>query len=121
MTKRVLLSLLVLIATGCGSPLPTAADPQRAKVALQTSLDAWKVGASADSLQQQSPAIYFNDEIWQAQHKLTKFELGEGQANGMGWRCEAALTVTDTSGQTTERKISYQIDTDPVIVIVQQP
>lgn len=121
MRCRLTILLVLGLAAGCGPELPPLADGQQAQHSLQTALDAWKGGAHAESLQRRTPPIHFNDEFWRDGLELQQFQIREGARNGMGWRCEVALTVKDATGQTTERKVGYQIDTDPAIVIVQQP
>lgn len=120
MITRCLLWLLLVCAVGCGGKLPPEADSDRARNALQTALETWKGGEKVESLQKRQPAIYFNDELWRAERQLVDFAIGDGSRNGMGWRCEVKLTTKDAMNQSVSHQILYQIDTDPVIVIVQQ-
>lgn len=120
MSRRWLLFITLLpLVAGCSQKLPPAADPQRARNALQASLDAWQNGEKPESLQKRAPAIYFNDELWSSEKRLVKYQIESEAANGQGWRCDVLLTLQ--SDQPAERRIGYQIDTDPAIVIVQQP
>jgi hypothetical protein len=119
--NRFWIFMMCCCAVGCGKRLPSAADPHRARTGLETALDAWKSGQEIDSLRKLTPAIYFNDEIWQAKKKLVKYEIQTEQANGQGWRCDVLLSVQNGGGSPTSKKVSYQIDTDPAVVIVQQP
>lgn len=121
MTKPRLWPVILVAAAGCGQGLPPAADPGRARAALQTSLEAWKEGQSPDALRARSPAIYFNDDAWKADTRLADYAIRSEAANGQGWRCDVQLTLQAGDGQTRDRLASYQIDTDPEIVIVEQP
>ena len=69
--NKYLLSALILAAfSGCGTSLPPTADPGRAKAALESALDAWCQGDTVDSLRQRSPAVHFNDELWDYAQRL---------------------------------------------------
>jgi hypothetical protein len=111
---------LVAIA-GCGRGLPPAANADRAREALQTALEVWKEGKSRESLREQTPAIYFSDDLWDVQARLVDYEIQPGAPNGQGWRCDVQQTLQSGDGPRRERVASYQIDTDPAIVIVEQP
>jgi hypothetical protein len=114
-------ALILVAAAGCGQGLPPAADPGRARAALQTSLEAWKAGQSPDALRARSPAIYFNDDAWKADARLADYAIQSEAANGQGWRCDVQMTVQSGDRPPRDRFASYQIDTDPAIVIVEQP
>ncbi len=115
------LPLVFVFAVGCSRTLPPTANPEKAKATLSTALDAWKDGATAESLQARQPAIYFNDPEWNGSNRLVKYEFDSEQANGMGWRCIVLLTVESGNGKSRQRKASYVIDTDPALVIVREP
>lgn len=120
MKFRYLLLLLLLAAAGCGRSLPAAADPGRARAALETALDAWKAGQNAQAMRDRSPAIYFYDPLAEDGAQLVDYRIVSEQANGQGWVCEVLLTVKDRQGQSVERRGGYNIDTDPALVIVRQ-
>lgn len=119
-TSIVLVTILALFCVGCNNSLPAPAKPEIAVESLKTALNTWQSGASAESLQSMAPPIYFNDQLWRNGHGLSNFTMDEGKANGQGWSCEASLEV-QVNGKLKKVKVNYQIDTDPVIVIVQQP
>jgi hypothetical protein len=110
--------LLLLGVAGCSGPQPTAADPARAKAALQTALDAWKNGDSEDSLKQRQPAVYVNEPTWRAGHQLVKYQIDSEQQNGLSWRYEVLLTVQAGKGQPKQQQALYSVDTDPALVVV---
>jgi hypothetical protein len=110
----------VLAATGCsGRKLPPAADPGRAKEALHEALEAWKKGASRDDLKSRTPPIYFNEPQWKQGTRLLKFEVeaGSEKPHGQALRYTVVLSLHTGSKETT-RKVVYQINTDPQVVIV---
>lgn len=116
------LALLVVAGTlsgGCGPKLPPVADPERAKQALQTALEAWKNGDTIESLTKQTPAIYFNEEVWQRGQSLLQYERQENRASGRGWQFDVKMTFRNAPN--SPRVFHYLVDTDPAIVIVQQP
>ena len=121
MIRRWFTILLFAGVVGCGPKMPPVANADLAREALQVALQSWKQGDKTESLQERSPPIYFNDEFRRDGQQLVDFEIGNGDRNGMGWRCGAALTLKQLNGPQTQRKVEYQIDTDPAIVIVQQP
>jgi hypothetical protein len=120
MTWRTLAALIAISAAGCGSKMPSAADPERARASLTTALDAWRNGDSPDTLQKRSPAIYFNDEVWQSKVGLAGYEITNGESSGRGYRCDVNL-VLHGGEPNAPRRVSYLVDTHPAIVIVQQP
>ncbi|MFO0939941.1 MAG: hypothetical protein U0930_04175 [Pirellulales bacterium] len=119
-TRILQFTILATCLLGCSNSLPAPANSEIAVESLKKALSAWQSGASAESLQPMSPPIYFNDQLWKNGHQLSNFTMDEGSANGQGWNCEATLEV-QIDGKQKKVKVNYQIDTSPVIVIVQQP
>jgi hypothetical protein len=113
-----LLALLLALPAGCGQRPPPEADPDKAREALNTALDAWKKGEKPEALQGRSPAIYFNEPQWYEGRKLLdyKVEDGPGQTKGRSIRYSVVLSLE--GGTKAQRKVVYQIDTSPRIVIV---
>jgi len=111
--------LLILVA-GCGKSLHDPVDPDKASAVLQTALEAWKQGEAFGHLQQRTPPIYFNEPEWKAGKQLVSFAAGKVEPMGRQARCLVKLSLRDRTGKTTEREISYQIDTTPQVVIVRE-
>lgn len=109
---------LAVAAAGCGPSLPPEADTDRAQAALRSTLDAWREGATIESLQERDPAIYVNDPVWRSGRRLDSFELGESGRHGQSWRCEVRLIYRDDGGPSEPAATRYLIDTDPAIVVV---
>lgn len=122
MNKRSLIGLTVALCLwGCNSRLPAPADSTIATTSLNRALEVWKSGAEITSLKDLDPPIYFNDQIWRQGNALTGFTVTPGSANGQGWNCEVMLKTASKQGSIKDLRVSYQIDTAPHIVIVQQP
>jgi hypothetical protein len=107
--------------TGCAGKMPPAADPQTAATSLKAALEAWKLGETPQTLEAKEPAIYFNDQVWSSGGELVDYSITDQQANGQGWNCEVQLTLRNGHRKSESRRVRYQIDTQPHIVIVQQP
>ncbi len=113
-----LLSLLCL--PGCSDAKPVVANPDRARVALETALEAWKKGAPHESLKAANPPIHVSDSEWHDGNKLVEYELRAERSAGFGWRCEVQLTVEAKDGGTRKHLAMYRVDTEPAIVVVHE-
>ena len=111
---------LLILGAGCGKSLHDPVEPDKASAALQTALDAWKQGEAFGDLQKRNPPIYFNEPEWKAGKQLVSFTLGKPELMGRQARCSVKLSLRDKGGKTTERQISYQIDTTPQVVIARE-
>jgi hypothetical protein len=113
------LALLTSLALGCGPATPRPADPDKAREALRTALDAWQNGERPEALKARQPALYVNDADWQAGLRLTGYELkGDGDYHGVQFRCSAVLSLEAGKGQRSDKAVKYLIDTQPRVVIV---
>jgi hypothetical protein len=113
--------LAALAATGCGSPeVPPPVDPAEAVRHLDAALAAWKAGQPRESLAENDPPIVFTEPLWERGTRLLSYEVGPAELNGRQARCTATLTLRDPDGKQYERKIGYQIDTTPRVVIVRE-
>jgi hypothetical protein len=110
---------LSAFALGCGRSLPEQANPEKARQALEMSLDAWRKGESIPGLAKGSPVIYFNDPKVQKGMQLSAFTIEDGHDFfGQSVRLSATLSFARDGGATKERTVVYLVDTSPVIVIV---
>jgi hypothetical protein len=120
-TLIALATALVGLLAGCrGRPAPApAADPETARAALQSALDAWKQGGPPDHLTEQSPPIYVADEDWINSFKLLHYKIqGAGQMHGSALVCPVQLKLADVKGRALEKNVVYKIGTQPTINIV---
>jgi hypothetical protein len=111
---------LLIGAIGCGPAIGPDDDPNQAVTVLRTALDAWKNGASAESLQNQRPPIWFN-EPESKQSRLVDYQLDSKTSMvGRQVRCTVSLTLATSSGKKVERNVPYLVDTTPNQVIVRE-
>lgn len=109
------------LLTGCSknsTPAPVNLDD--AGVQLRAALDAWKNQEPYGALADRQPSIIFNEPLWAEGVRLLDFELGPVELHGRQGRCTVKLSLQGQDGKTSERKIGYQIDTVPRIVIVRE-
>jgi len=115
----ILATLAVLVgavATGCSPGVAHPVDPDRAMVALKTTLDAWKDGKSIDSLQSGVPPIVAQDMEWASGAKLLDYRVDDGRpadAN-LDARVKLALSVR---GKKVERDARYLVTTSPAVTV----
>ena len=119
-SRRIAVLVAVALAAGCGPELPPAVDPGEAGTQLRAVLDAWKAGEPFDSLERRNPPVVFNEPLWRGGATLVGYELGEVQLHGRQGTCKVKLTVVDRDGKTVERRVGYQIDTTPAVVITRE-
>jgi hypothetical protein len=114
------LVLVPLLGLGCrGRGVPPPADPEQARHALRTALDAWRQGETPGALQQRSPPIHVNDSDWHAGLRLKRYELkGPEGHHGSQFRCSVLLSLQNEKGQAVDRTVNYLVDTHPALVIV---
>ena len=111
---------LAALAAGCGPTLPPPVDPGEAGTRLRAALDAWKAGEPNESLSAKDPPIVFTEPLWREGAKLVRYEMGEVELHGRQGRCTVKLMVEPRGGKPAERRIGYQIDTTPHVVIVRE-
>jgi hypothetical protein len=107
----------ILLVAGC-SPGPQVAakvDPEAARTALRTTLDAWKAGKPIEFLSAGSPSIVAQDFDWMQGKKLASYEvLGEGTPQDANLRVEVKLTL---DGDTAAKKVAYIVGTSPKLTV----
>ena len=113
-------ALALALAGGCGSDVPPPVDLKDAEGRLAGALDAWKEGKPRESLAAGNPPVVFSEPLWEDGTKLLAYDLGQVELHGRQGRCTAKLTLRGKDGRQYERKIGYQIDTVPRVVIVRE-
>jgi hypothetical protein len=106
---------------GCHGPLAPA-DSAQGEAAVKKAFEAWRAGASQESLQKGSPPLYLNDAELAAGNKLLAFEIVEPLTPlGRQLRCTVKLSLENPrSGARYEKRIGYQVETHPVLVIARE-
>lgn len=121
MRRPFLLLAALALAAGCSSPpLDPTVNTADAGTQLRAALDAWKAGEPHDALAGKSPPIIFSEPLWKDGARLLAYELGEVGLSGRQGRCTVKLSLRLKDGKASERKIGYQIDTVPQVVIVRE-
>lgn len=109
---RIILPAVVLIASGCsGEPksLPMATTAEKSRPALETVLNGWKAGKTADELKSMTPPHYFIDGDFTKGGKLSEYKIdGEGKPYGTGYRYDVTLTVGGKN-----KSVAYRVVTEP--------
>lgn len=108
--------LLVAVLPGCGKSMRDPSDPDKAKAALVTALEAWQNGADLETLHQRTPPIFFNDAK-AGSKRLSSFQLEENHGvHGLSVRIPVKLTFVNGGGK--ERTAHYLVDTAPHAVVI---
>lgn len=109
----------VAALAGCGSSLPERPDPEQAKQALRTALDAWQNGESIEDLTKRTPPIYFNDPKATDGVQLKSYEFeGSPEFSGQSVRIAVKATLQRDQRDGKERSLAYLVDIASAIVIV---
>jgi hypothetical protein len=122
MTERALprfVLIAALVAAGCQSgSVPPQSNPDQAREALTTALEAWKKGEPLDGLARRQPPIHFNDSKAR-ETQLLDYKLEDGHTfYGQTVRIPVVLSLKRGDGSTKEKKAAYLVDTVPAVVIV---
>ena len=107
---------------GCGGSLPEAADPKAGESALRSALESWQSGKTVESLREDRPPIWFNEPEWVAGNRLLGFTVVEPVTPyGRQFRCAVKLSLQRKDGGAKyDKRIGYQIETNPQIVIARE-
>jgi hypothetical protein len=111
--------MLALVAlAGCGSGAPQPAQPDAARAALQSALEAWKRGDPPEALGKAEPPIQVSDWRWRSGAKLVRFEIAErDRAIGADLRCPVQLWIDLGRGKTTREMAEYNVGTQPTLTV----
>jgi hypothetical protein len=121
MIRRIALLLMIYsgFLAGCSDTHPL--DPVRPEIAretLEAALTAWKKDRTAESLQQQSPAIVVQDADWMAGSRLTSFRvIDDGKVVGANLSIEVELNLIDSQGKNSVKNVWYLVGTDPALTV----
>lgn len=106
-------------AAGCGGgPVAAPVEPDKARAALRTTLDAWKAGKSADSLAHADPPIVAQDLDWMAGAALTDYQLlDDGTPQDANLRARVRLSLKTRQGKAVTKAAVYVVGTDPKLTV----
>jgi hypothetical protein len=115
-----LLAVSVLALAGCSrTKVPEPADPEKAREALRTVLDAWKNGVPPSTLGEGSPPIRVIDYEWDAGRRLQDYKLeDQGDLVGNSLHVAVVLHQLDDSNAPMEPiTVTYMVTTSPALEV----
>lgn len=123
LSKLSVLALATLAVSGCDSTpsSPHPVEPVKARETLEAVLTSWQEGAAIESWRDHEPEVVVQDLDWETGKELESFEiLDDGNAMDAILRCEVRLTVTDSETGSSEKTVTYQVGTSPVITVFRE-
>jgi hypothetical protein len=123
-SRRLFLAALpAALVLGCkGGHKFSQADLDRARQALETSLDSWKKGERPEKLRALAEPILFAEEGPQNGLKLLDYQiLGTEHTDAEVMRFSVKLTVQDRRGKREERQATYAVALKSPIAIGRDP
>ena len=116
------LTLLLIVATGCSrsgpSPTDPAYDSDQARSTLTSALDAWKKG-EAKALTRRNPPIRFVDDDLAAGLRLNDFEIQDPHGPiALHQDVPVSLSLRDRRGKVINREVHYQIALSPGLAVL---
>jgi hypothetical protein len=110
------LALVCAVTLGCQrTARDLSLDPEQARAACTTFLDAWKDGKQPDELQ---PGITGADFEWASGHKLVSYEVQPEEFNdGTNLHINVQLTLQDKEGKESSSNALYIVGTSPVVTV----
>jgi hypothetical protein len=107
--------------TGCGD----SEEQQKinfARSTVERGLECWKQGGKPAEVQTESEPVRFFDDDWERSAKLIDFEIIQTYLESDGTaRCAVLLTVKYGKKEPVQVKCTYQIVTDPKIIVGRDP
>ncbi|MCI0456171.1 MAG: hypothetical protein L0Z62_04220 [Gemmataceae bacterium] len=103
---------LVVPLSGCGGKRGLSqADLDRARQAVEASLETWKKGEPAAKLSALNPPVQMTDPDWKAGSKLLKHEIKKTEGlQGENARCWVVLSVQDRKGRKSDKDAVYEVN-----------
>ena len=121
--QAILLAAALVVSAGCGGGGPPAdpVDSEQARETLEAVLASWQAGESPADWRDRSPEVVVQDMDWLRGARLKRFELlGPGEAVDANLHCQVKLWLEDPGGGETERTVTYEVGTDPVLTVFRQ-
>jgi hypothetical protein len=110
--------LALAVSSGCGPGERQPADPDAARAALRSALDAWKRGDLPESLGKTEPPVHVSDWRWRSGAKLVRYEIAErGRPIGADLRCPVQLWIDNGRGKATRELAEYNVSTHPALAV----
>jgi hypothetical protein len=120
-TAAGLVGVALVLVCGCSRGLPEPPDPGQARQALISALEAWQRGEKAADLQSRDPALHVADADWRQGCQLQGYKILHGQEDrASSLRVPVSLSLRDSRGKTTEKRVAYLVGTRPAITIIRE-
>ena len=118
----IILAILVpALALGCGGDKRSAADIERARVAVVVALDSWKANGPAAGLKAAPDPVEFSEEM-RATHTLTGYDLGKVDGSDPAViRWAVILHLKDRKGKASDREEVYAVALKSPVVVSRDP
>ncbi len=115
----VLIASIALVGCGSGGYRTPPLDAALARDTLETVLENWKNGEKSDSLQESSPPIIAQDIDWFNGVQLLDYQvLDEGHEIDGNLVEKVILTLPDSRGGKTQKKVTYLVTTSPSLTVL---
>jgi hypothetical protein len=113
--------LLLALPLGCGGNQEVA-DPDQARQALVSVLDAWHDGRSLDEVTGGNLGTTVADPSWKAGFKLSRYEVAEAtQTTGLDRMIPVELWLRDPKGKEVRQKVRYTVSLAPSRTVLRSP
>jgi hypothetical protein len=103
---------LVAPLSGCGGKRGLGqADLDRARQAVEASLETWRKGEPASKLSALNPPVQITEPDWKAGYKLLKHEITKTEGlQGENARCWVVLSVQSRQGKKKDKDVVYEVN-----------
>jgi hypothetical protein len=113
--------LACVMLAGCGNN-ENQQKIEFASLTVQHALETWKQGGKPVELLSETVPVEFYDDDWDRSAKLLDFEIRQTYMESDGTaRCAVSLTVKYGKKAPVQVKCTYQIVTEPKIIIGRDP
>ncbi len=112
-----LAAIVAMALPGCSASSAHSVQPDRARVALESALDAWKQGQSPEAFERSGSSMVVQDLDWSAGAKLVGHQiLDDGEPADANLRINVKLTL-EKKGKPVEKTVRYLVTTSPSVTI----
>jgi hypothetical protein len=120
MARVVVIGSALLFVAGCGFP---ESKVQEAKGHVQRALEVWQKDGKPSEVKALSPAVEFNEAMWNAGEKLISFEMGAVRYVDavQAVRCDVRLTLRKGKGKERTESVAYDVTLGPPVKVVNNP
>ena len=115
------IGLLALAGCSGTNSLPPETDAARGREILKAVLDAWAAGKTMEDVNNGSSSIVARDPDWKAGHKLTKYEVADGdERKGVDLVLSVKLFVSKAGDTPQEKNVKFTVGIGSSTVCMRQ-